>query len=161
MVHGHGRDWNFEHCPRNSDSFQWAHLSRFPTFSIPSADGGISINETCWLINLRQWATFKILTAARIRAVWSGVRINGRARHFFLISRTTRPPPGPTRTHIQWVPFPSLPEVKWPRQELFSTHLHLAPKRRMSGAIPPSPYKLNGVNRDRIIFSCTNTYATH
>jgi hypothetical protein len=62
-------------------------------------------------------------------------------RKILLFSPTARSALGPTQPPVQWVPAALSPGVKRPGREA-TTHLHLMPKSRMCGGIPPLPHKL-------------------
>jgi hypothetical protein len=57
---------------------------------------------------------------------------------FFLFATVSRPALWPTKPHIQWVPAFSSPEFS-DRGVKLTTHLHLMPRLRMRGTIPPLP----------------------
>jgi hypothetical protein len=57
----------------------------------------------------------------------------------FLFTTVSRTAVGPTQPPIQWVPGALSLGVKWPGREA-TTHLHLVPRSRMRGAIPPLPH---------------------
>jgi hypothetical protein len=66
----------------------------------------------------------------------------------FLFTADSRPALGPTQPPIQWVPRALSVRVKRPGVKL-TTHIHLAPRSGMRGAIPPSPIRLHGVRGTR------------
>jgi len=56
---------------------------------------------------------------------------------FFLFTTVSRPVLGPTQPPVQWIPGALSLGVKRPGRE--ADHLHLVPRSRMRGAIPPLP----------------------
>ena len=60
---------------------------------------------------------------------WQGQEI-------FLLSKAMRPRLGPTWLYIDWIPDLLCLDIKLK----LSTHLHLAPRLRMTGDIPPFPF---------------------
>jgi hypothetical protein len=72
--------------------------------------------------------------STRLQAGWLGIWVLARAGNF-LFTTTSTLALGPTQPPIQWVPEAlSLGQVM-----KLTTHLHLAPRSRICGAIPPLP----------------------
>jgi hypothetical protein len=69
-----------------------------------------------------------------------GCSSHGRGLAIFLLATASRPALGPIHPPIQWVPGALSLGVKRPRREAdHPTHLHLVPRSRMHGTIPPLP----------------------
>jgi hypothetical protein len=68
---------------------------------------------------------------------------DSRQAKIFLLSRASRPAPGPTQPHIQWVPGGGgiSPEVKRPGREADHSPPSSA-EVKSGGAIPPLPHVL-------------------
>jgi hypothetical protein len=80
---------------------------------------------------------------SRMRVWWSEFE-SRQGQKISLLSKTSRPALGPTRTLLKeycWL-FKAVGMWGWPLT------LHLAPRLRMNGAAPPLPICLYGANRD-------------
>jgi hypothetical protein len=62
--------------------------------------------------------------------------IPGRGWNFFLLATASGAALGPTQLPVRWLLGVLSPVVKW-RYRWLTTHLHLQPRSRMRGAIPP------------------------
>jgi hypothetical protein len=75
----------------------------------------------------------------RLRAGWPGFD-SRKGQDIFLLAASYGPSMWPTQPGIKW-----LPEVRFLGGVTLTTHLHLEPRSRKSGAIPPLPIRLLGV----------------
>jgi hypothetical protein len=128
-------------------TFKWPANASHKTHRAP-------IKNTNWLIRCREISlvrgtAFGITT--RLRAGRSGVRILADTRHSFLATRRDRlcrPPSVPSNGYRG--PFPSVKR----RSVNLNTHRHLAPRLKISGAIPLLPYTPSWRTQGQLYFYC-------